>query len=57
MLCVYMNGKVSVVFNRYCLLKMKDYSRLCHTKGSDLHRKCVSIEEVVQDGHAVTTHH
>ena len=28
MLCVYMDGKVSMVFNRNCLPKMKDFSRL-----------------------------
>ena len=26
--CVYMNGKVSVVFNRNCFLKINDFSRL-----------------------------
>jgi len=28
MLCVYMDGKVSMVFNRNCFPKVKDFSRL-----------------------------
>ena len=28
MLCVYVDGKVSVVFNRNCFPKMKDFSWL-----------------------------
>ena len=26
--CVYMNGKMSMVFNRNCFPKLKDFSRL-----------------------------
>jgi len=33
-LCVYMNGEVSVVFNRNCFSKMKDYLRLRPPKGN-----------------------
>jgi len=47
MLCVYMNRKVSVVFNRNCIPKMKDCSRLRPHKGSHVHRKCGSIKEKV----------
>jgi len=28
MLCVYIDGKVLMVFNRNCFSKMKDFSRL-----------------------------
>jgi len=49
-----MNGKVSVVINRNCFSKMKDYSRLRPTKGSHVHHKCGIIKEMVQDRHVVT---
>jgi len=55
-LCAYVNGKLSMVFNCNCFPKMKDYSRLRPHKGSHVHRKCGSIEEIVQDTHVVTTH-
>jgi len=57
-LCIYMNGKVSVVFNRNCFPKMKDFSKLAPVRtGSHVHRKSGSIKEMVQDMHIVTTHH
>ena len=52
--CVYMNVKVSVVFNRNCLLKMEDFSRLGPPTGSHLHRKSGSIKEMMQDRRVVT---
>jgi len=58
MLFVYMSGKVSVVFNRNCFQKMKDFSRLAPPPtGSHIHRKSGSIKEMVQDRHVVTEHH
>ena len=53
---MYVDGKVSVVFNRNCfpnerLLKVR------HPTGSHVLRKSSSIKEMVQDKHVVTTHH
>jgi len=59
MLCVYINGKISVVFNRNCFPKMKDFSRLAPPlAGSHVHRKSGRpiIKEMVQERHVVTIH-
>ena len=42
-LCVYMNGEVSVVFNRNCFSKMKDYLRLRPPKGSHVGYKILQL--------------
>jgi len=56
MLCVDMDGKVTMVFNRNCFPKMKDFSRLGALGGSHIHRTSGIIEEMARDGHIVTTH-
>jgi len=49
MLCVYMDGKVSMVFNRNCFPKMKYFSRLGDLQAcSHVHRKSGSIKEMSQ---------
>jgi len=58
MLYVYMDGKVSSVFNQSCFPKMKDFSRLGDLQAcSHVHRKSGSIKEMVQDRHIVFTYH
>ena len=50
-----MDGKESVIFNRNCFPKMKDFSRLGDLQAcSHVHRKGGSIKEIVQDRHVVT---
>jgi len=56
-LCVYMNGKVSVVSNRNYFPKMKDFSRLGPPRGNHVHHKSGIIKQMVQDKHVVATHH
>ena len=56
-LCVYMNGKLSVVCNRNCFPKLKDFSRLGPPRGSRVHRKSGGVKEMVQNRHIVTTYH
>ena len=46
-LCVYMDGKVSVVFNRNCVWKMRLFEVRSPT-GSHVHRKSGSIKDIVQ---------
>jgi len=57
MLCVYMNGKVFVIFNPNCFPKTADFSRLGPSTGSHVHHKSGSVKEVVHDRHVVTTYH
>jgi len=44
-----MNGKVSVVFNRNRFPKMKYFFKVRPLSGSQIHRKCGSMKEIVQD--------
>ena len=53
-----MDGKVSMIFNRNCFPKLKDFARLGDLQAcSHVHRKSGSMKEMVQDRHVVTTHH
>ena len=55
-LCVYMNEKVSVVFNRNCFPKMTLF-KVRPPTGSQVHRKSGSIKEMVQNRQVDTTDH
>jgi len=57
MLCIYMNGKVFVMFNRNCFPKMKYVSRLGSHVQAVTYTVKVVASKIVQDRHAVTTHH
>jgi len=56
-LCVYINGKASMVFNRNCFPKLKNFSRLGPIHAVMYTRKSGGIIEMVQNKHIVTTYH
>jgi len=55
-MCVYMDGKVSMVFNRICFLNERLFKGRRPT-GSHVHRKSGRVKEMARDIHIVTTHH
>jgi len=59
MLCVYTDGKVSMILIRKCVPKMQDFSRVDALQAVTytVHRKSVSTKETARDRHIVTRHH
>jgi len=55
MLCVYMDGKLSIVFNCNCFPKNDRLFEVRCPTGSHIHPKSVSIIEMARDRHIVTS--
>ena len=56
-LCVYLNGKASVDFNRNCFFENERLFKVMPPTSSHVHRESGSFKEVVQDRLVVITHH
>ena len=54
MCSLHMDGKVSMVFNRNCFSKIRDFSRLGALHGSHVHGISGCIKEMARDRHVVT---